>query len=595
MPAQFDWQTEDEDKWGDFEPEHEIPSVKRWPRRRLVIVVLALLLLVSSAVAGFVRIERFLDKNNDRAEQDVLNSHALAMAAAEEGDAELLDSLILDRLQEWTQAQVALAESDLLLDRWPMELYLPADAEPASFEVELLPNLRDAEVNVEYQFRVGSDELSADSVMLRQLFSYRKQDEQWLLNPPTGAFWGPWKSTGGRHLILRYPQRDEQIGQRLAADLEAIVGQTCNSIEALQCPADLRMEVELVADPNVLISLSDPTSRLAGGRHIALPTPTLLGFPVDESAYRALYRAYAQRIVSRLIAEQTNMPSMDQRALFAIVLQDVILERLGLRNGPDVTMSRPTGSDELLIQAGALWDSASLRKADLEGASRQIAYALAEFLVNEWSDVPPADMLRSLSHAANLREWIGMLEPATSDLGFAEAWESFVAQKHPDIEPIIWPDEVILLMCDQGIVGSSNLYLYDPAEELLRIETSGREFIRMEALPDGAGVVLTEQSIRQQDQRTYLWQAGRIIPFAESGEGLGALESVDDRRLALARPSRQNETLAWSSDGDWLAELDDSFLILSAPAEGYRRVVEHGARDCRALAWVQAGVEGTSR
>lgn len=559
-----------------------------------MIIALALLLAAIVFLVGAVRLERFLDRNHDSVKQDVLSGHSLVLAAAEEGDVELFESLILDRMQTWTEAQVTLADRGLLLNRWPMALFLPDGADPVSLEADVLPNLREAEVSADYRYRVGTQGSQADSVVLRQFFSYRKQDEQWLLNPPTGAFWGPWESASGRYLTLSYPERDEQISQRLAADLEAIVGQTCNSVAELECPADLRIEVEFVADPIVFVELSDPTSRLSGGRHMELPTPTLLGFPVDESAYRALYRAYAQRIVSRLVSERADVVSMEQQSLFGIALQDIILERLGLQTSPDAMMTRPASSDELLAQAGAVWYGAGLLEANWDDASRQTAHGLAEFLVNGWSDVPPIEMLRRLGQAGSLPEWIAMLKPETSDLSFSDAWEGYVAQRYTDIEPVIWPDEVILLMCDQGIIGSSSLYLYDPAQELLRIEASGREFIRMEPLPDGAGVVLTEQSIRQPGQRTYLWEAGRVIPYEESGDRPGVSRSEEDRRPYLGRPSRQNQTLAWSSDGRWLAEVDDGVLILSAPAEGYRRAVEHGARDCRALAWVQAEVEGMS-
>jgi glucose/arabinose dehydrogenase len=140
------------------------------------------------------------------------------------------------------------------------------------------------------------------------------------------------------------------------------------------------------------------------------------------------------------------------------------------------------------------------------------------------------------------------------------------------------------------MIGSSSLYQYDPASQILSLLTDGREFIRMESLPDGSGVLLTEESMGPDGQRLLLWRDGRLFPYDPNDDQLGASGGATRAGSLLARPATQNEIVARSNDGRWMAELGDSSLVLSAPDDGFRRVVAHGGRDCRGLAWVQVGV-----
>lgn len=303
MPAQFDWKAEDEGNWGDFEP-GKMPSTSGWRHsRRLRLLMLAAIATVLAAVIGARQIDRFLDGNADDIEQQLLAAHQLLVDAATSGDGDLVRELIYDRLQEWTDAQVHLVDEGLFLDRYPLELYLVGDAEAAATTVELDPALRQALIEMRVPYQVGNDGSGEDIVRLRHVFSYRLEDDLWLLNPPPAAFWGTRSTTSGRYLTLGYPERDAELGRRLAADLEGLIGQTCFEVEKINCPEGLHLEVNLVTDPAVLAELADPAWQLTGGRSVRLPTPTLVGLPDDEAAYRALYRAYAKLVVARLITE----------------------------------------------------------------------------------------------------------------------------------------------------------------------------------------------------------------------------------------------------------------------------------------------------
>ena len=103
-----------------------------------------------------------------------------------------------------------------------------------------------------------------------------------------------------------FPERDEEVGRRLAADLESIVAAACNQIEGLLCSGEIKLYVNLVSNPQLLIDLIDPSSRLEDGPDIFLPAPTLIGVPADNTGYQALLRAYGERVVATFIAQSTG-------------------------------------------------------------------------------------------------------------------------------------------------------------------------------------------------------------------------------------------------------------------------------------------------
>ena len=53
-------------------------------------------------------------------------------------------------------------------------------------------------------------------------------------------------------------------------------------------------------DPESLLALGDPDTPVLQGRTFLLPTPTLVGLPIDDEGYKALYDGYTGRIVRTL-------------------------------------------------------------------------------------------------------------------------------------------------------------------------------------------------------------------------------------------------------------------------------------------------------
>ncbi len=585
MPAQIDWKAEDEKEWGVVEPEHLPSTGGRHPGWRLRHVLLALVAAAGLAALIFSHLGRFLEDSSNKTEAELLSAHALAMDAATGGDGDLLRQLVLDRLPDWTDAEVLLAESGLWLDRAPLGLHLSGDNGPPATQVELDPDLNQAVVAVTVGYGLDAGGATQEIVHLQQIFTYYHEEERWLLSPPTAAFWGTRLTSGGSYLALSYPERDAEIGIRLAADLEAVLNQACHVVEMLNCDPSMRMAVDLVADPALLINLADPAWLLLGGRNIQLPAPSVIGLPADEAAYRALYRAYARLVVSRLIAEQTDLAGTEQ-PLLALSIVDVILQQLGLQPSIGSPALEDPHSVAVVEALDRIWSSDTPLADELAGPDRQIAWAVVESLVSSWSGVAETEMLRSLGQSANAQDWLGRLLTGASISSFAEAWDRAAAASGQLTAPPEWPGEVVLLMCEQGLIGSASLYRYDPAADNTRRLLSGREFIRMEPLPGGLGLLLTEQWLNKPEQQTYLWREGRLTPYEGSDAGSGT-NGPSESQFVLAGPPGQNELRAISNDGRWLARLDAGLLVLSATGDSFVRSVPLAAKECRSLAWLQ--------
>jgi hypothetical protein len=338
------------------------------------------------------------------------------------------------------------------------------------------------------------------------------------------------------------------------------------------------------------VELADPAWPLTGGLNVRLPTPTLVGLPEDEAAYRALYRGYAKNVVARLISEQTNLSQTGQ-PLLGLALVERILQQLGLQDQPSSLAEVNYDGEAAMALLELLWHSETPLTEQLQRTDRRMIATVVAFLATNWSDeVPEAEMIRLMVQSSRPEEWLQRLSPSSSTTAFLDAWQSFQAPGHQAAAAQSWPEEVVLFMCDQGVIGSASLYRYDPAAAVMAKVLSGREFIRMEALPGGDGVLLTEQLISEAGQQSYIWRDGQLAPYeAGSDQTKISGEAIPDRRTGvLARTAQQNNLEALSSDGRWLAELGDGTLILSSIIEGFREEVAHNGRECRAVAWVQA-------
>jgi hypothetical protein len=418
----FEWWTEEDERWGDgAEPNLEAAprGQRRWP------AVLAVLLVV--ALAGY-SIYYLLSRQVSQAEtavsRDVLASHELVGMAVSQADPELFTLLLSGRDGDWSLAQQAMVQSGAFYDRSSLGLYLDA-AVPAK-EVVLAPNLLEAQVITDqpYQVRVGSD--VTETIVLRQTAVYRLgNDQRWLLAPPDHTFWGARKSSAGPFLTLHYFERDAEIGQRLALDLNTKLGEICRSLAELRCRRGQLMQVYLEADPETLLMLTDTPATLAGTWFMRLPAPSLVGMPIDEAGYRALFRGYAAYMLPALSGWDCC-----RGGFFYQAIMERQLHQVGLRPWP---LTRE-GYERIHDQPVALADLATywseLPGSRLDPEVSWVFYAFVEFLLQLAPHHSLTYMQQQMSQAPTLWAWLHQLtgrqlgEPALE-----QAWLNFVHER----------------------------------------------------------------------------------------------------------------------------------------------------------------------
>jgi hypothetical protein len=133
--------------------------------------------------------------------------------------------------------------------------------------------------------------------MLKQTEFYRFDGARWWLSAAPTEYWGPRATLRiGSFLQVSVPRRDETYAKQLADILDARIKELC---ETLDCPTRYRVLMQLEVDPRLLLA-SDPEHRAisfgANTLLISLPTPTLVGLPVNAGSGEALFEGYASII-----------------------------------------------------------------------------------------------------------------------------------------------------------------------------------------------------------------------------------------------------------------------------------------------------------
>ena len=238
-------------------------------------------------------------------EDDILGTNALIYQAALRGDGELLLSNLSGREPEWVAEMEAVISRGLFYDRpfWGLHFQPRLQAE-SEIEIALNPSWNTAELSVplEYKFE-GADGLST-TVKLEQTLTYRRSQEKWLLAAPEGNFWGRRLLYEGQYLTLNYPARDQEIVERLGADLDGFIGEICSAVEDLSCSAEFRVVIRLETDALPLTQIPHKFNLPAClNLERELPTPTLIGLPIDDSGYEAIYSGYRSEIMTAAMAQ----------------------------------------------------------------------------------------------------------------------------------------------------------------------------------------------------------------------------------------------------------------------------------------------------
>ncbi|MGB3714731.1 MAG: hypothetical protein WA996_09905 [Candidatus Promineifilaceae bacterium] len=515
MPANFNWQAEDDRGWDEFRDPREPQRPRRRVSIKIVLAAVAVLVVISGGVLLVRQLRDYVSKTETSVETDILTSQELVLHAVNTADPEVLVSVLSGREEDWTSAIISLLDKDLFFDRAQFGLEWDRSVPPSDVDISISPDLREAEVqfSLAYTYDAGSGQ--TDHLGLQQTAIYRTSNDRWLLAPPLEEFWGNRITAQGRFITIEFPDRDADLGRRLAADLEAALGSACNRLADVSCPESYQQRIILSPDPLVLIESADPASRFGKGGNLTLPTPTLMGIPSGEDGYRALQRAYTARAISRMLNDLTIWECCDQ-AIFYQALLDSQLAQLGVQPWPtspedylEVLRVPPTFS-----RLAQIWDSS----LPLEGLQDQsdgwLVYALVEFLSAGRIGASGAEMQGFLAVSGNFYDWFDRIFQLDYTTEYIEGnWNDYILQRintWQDAEqkesPIPLPDQSVAMICDEGIVGSSNLYVYDPAADSWSLALNNREFVHIGAIPGGAGIFLSDQQFRPERIQTLIWR-----------------------------------------------------------------------------------------
>lgn len=338
MPTQFDWET-DEEAWGG-RAEILPDASSRFPRWRNVYFIVLIFLGVGVLVAGFtfLRAQQRVEEVTNALNQPLLSTHMLLQKSALLGDNELF-SLTLLPSNDWREIQQELLVSQLFWNRSSLGLWLDlASFDPedeSQIGVEYSPDLRIATVMGQLPYVTVVEDDVLQPVTLERTAVYQRVDERWLYAPFPVEFWGDEILLNGRNLSIRGPQRDEEIIEELLPDIDQLITDACN-LPDLKCPTSLQVELIFQTEAESSFELNrnyqvNTVYRADSGRvlQVQLPTPTLVGLPIDEDGYQVLRDGYAAQVIASVMSNiDSNCCSFgpDVPSVFALQLQAIGLQ-----------------------------------------------------------------------------------------------------------------------------------------------------------------------------------------------------------------------------------------------------------------------------
>ncbi len=294
MKPNYSWETDEEGEWELTTP---TPATAAHHQRRIFFVLLAL--VVVTLVLIFNLFERRLAAREDIVRQNVVAAHRTWEQAVARQDLELFSSLISRSDADWYQSQRRLLMSGRAIDRSQFDLTL-VPARVDQFEIVLDANWRQAELRFPQQYVMGDGDAER-IITLNQTYVYQIRGSRWQAAPPPATFWGNTRTREFGPLLVTYAERDASLVEKMAGDLASEIDRICGQHPgARECSADGSVPIAFETDPESLLALGDADTPVLQGRTFLLPTPTLVGLPIDDAGYSALYDGYMERIVRTL-------------------------------------------------------------------------------------------------------------------------------------------------------------------------------------------------------------------------------------------------------------------------------------------------------
>lgn len=322
MPVKFEWQADQEQEWTE---EQEVPlggeTAVSLHRHWRIWLFISLALIVSVGMAYWL-LNRRAETTSKAINNDLLASYQLLQTAVSNQDQELFATILLPYQRDWGETAQQLFNRRLFLDRVPLNLWASSQTANKEPVITLAPDRQWAVIETEIPYVTEISDTMTQTVSLLHTAVFENDDGQWRFapTPDDEAFWGRPVTSRGNVLELIYPDRDAEIGRRLIVDLDLALEKLCQ-LPTVSCPDTFRVRLRLETDYRQLLALDRNyrgiNPRRASGNRLALslPTATLVGRPLDDAGYQALYRGYAGWLTAVLYHELNRVQQPDHQTI----------------------------------------------------------------------------------------------------------------------------------------------------------------------------------------------------------------------------------------------------------------------------------------
>ena len=521
--SNFEWQTEDDYDWDEPDQKPTPPSSSRFGQIGIVVLILALLGGLGWALNS--RLRETVETATEETEADVSASFRLLHESASSRDIEVFNALLSGLDPEWTIGYQLMVGDNGILDRSVFGWDLSSSA-PEISEVFLSPSLRAAEITatVEYAIPIGNG--LHETVQIAQPAVFREGTTRWLYAPPEEGYWGERATQIGNYLTVTYPTRDEELILALQSDLEVAISNRC----ADACGQTF-IHVEFSTSPAALADMRMPPLQLDNNQ-LTLPTPTLVGLPVDQAGYRALLGGYADLILTSLFTAQSGYRCCDHitmhraQSLWA-------LKSAALRAWPLTVEDYEAvlGAHSSFVEWPLGWEIN--RPSAISAEQQNIAYALVEFLNTTYPPVSAEFNVDNLSTFDSAIDWIAataLNSGAEITASSADEWkkqqfdafQQFLTARIMALQPrdvnIAVPDSQFMLACNSA-AGSTLQQLQTGNNAWQAVATFEQPIIEINSLPEPASLWIQfgnpETANKDPNGLSAIWRNGALQPLTE--------------------------------------------------------------------------------
>ena len=430
--SNFEWHTEEEGARDALKPALQPGSAPT--RRRLVLLVLVIVLVVAGgAYWAYKATQNHVTEATERVQEDVQASHEVVRQAGLRADLELFHRFVSSADPDWTLAQEQLVTGGRWLDRSTLDLSWQRTVSSTA-AITVSADLLEAEVISQEAYHYTTSNGAQEVALLAHTDVYRLGPDRWLFAPPRPEFWGEEAVLNLQRLRLTYAARDEALAQRLAGDLNELVERACNELRDLDCPVYYRLSAHFTRDPRLMQDGQPGTLPLWAQEPLALPAPSLIGTPLNEAAYRALFLGYARHVIAAAIGELVGWQCCEPGLFFQVLLEQQ-WQQLGLAPAQPAPQARVYRQ---MLQAPVDVGNATSLWAQLpvvgDTYSLQSARVIVNFLQQRFPEASPANWQRRLFEAEQYADWVAAVTGDGTGPALAMGWYSYLYAHADDDE-----------------------------------------------------------------------------------------------------------------------------------------------------------------